>query len=78
MSDNWEKHVDKVAEKFHEQAYKAFYQFYGSTHASIAADALAKAYATIVKERDASQAVNKIFTQEFIASKNSKEIEGTK
>lgn len=69
MTDTWEKQVDKSAEKFREQAYKAFYQYYGSTNAYIATDALANAYAVIMKGRDAQKVVNRIFTQEFLNRK---------
>lgn len=75
MSADWEKLVDKEAEKFREQAYKAAYRFYGSTYAHATADALTDAYIALVKDREAPEAIKRIFTQEFLASKNSKPME---
>jgi hypothetical protein len=69
MSADWEKLVDKEAEKFREQAYKAAYRFYGSTYAHATADALTDAYIAIVKDREAPEAIKRIFTQEFLNPK---------
>ena len=74
MSAEWEKHVDKVAEKFREQVYKTAYQFYGSTSSSEVADVLAAVFATMVKSRDVPKVVNQIFTPEFLESHNQKPI----
>jgi hypothetical protein len=63
----WGKLVDKAAEKFHDQVYKAAYQFYGSTSSSETAYLLAAAYATIIKSRDVKEAQSQIFTKEFLA-----------
>jgi hypothetical protein len=71
MSADWEKLVDKEAEKFREQAYKAAYRFYGSTYAHATADALTDAYIAIVKDHEAPEAIKRIFTQEFLNPKQS-------
>ncbi len=75
---SWEEIVDKAAKKFEEQAFKAVYQFKGSTSSYEAADVLARAYALLVKEDDIKTAESRIFTQYFLASKNSKETTGAK
>lgn len=75
---DWEKHVDKAAKKFEDQVFKAVYQFKGSTSSYEAADVLARAYALLVKEDDIKTAESRIFTQDFLASKNSKETTGAK
>ncbi len=64
----WEKLVDKSAEKFHEQAYKAVYQYHGSTYSACAADVLAAAYAVIVKScaREVADIEGQIFTKDFL------------
>jgi hypothetical protein len=66
---DWEKLVDKSAEKFYEQAYKAVSQYHGSTYSHEAADVLAKAYAIMVKSKDMKEAESRIFTQEFLNNK---------
>lgn len=70
---SWEEIVDKAAKKFEEQCFKAVYQFKGSTSSYEVADVLARAYALLVKEDDIKTAESRIFTQDFLASKNSKE-----
>lgn len=75
---DWEKHVDKSAEKFYEQVYKAVNQYHGSTYSHEAADVLAKAYAAMVKSTDMKEAESQIFTKEFLASNNDKATEGSK
>ena len=75
MSKEWEKFVDKEAEKFREQAYKAANKFYGATYSHATADALTDAYLAIVKGREAPEVIKRIFTQEFLASNGNKAIE---
>jgi hypothetical protein len=66
MSADWEKRVDKEAEKFREQVYKAANRYYGSTSSHETADILAFAFAAIVKKREVDQAACEIFTKEFL------------
>ena len=75
---SWEEIVNEAVKKFEEQAFKAVYQFKGSTSSYEAADVLARAYALLVKEDDIKTAESRIFTQDFLASKNSKETTGAK
>lgn len=65
--NNWEKHVDKEAEKFRIRAEEAVYLFRGSTYSSEAAYVLAAAYAELVKDGNVAEAEKKIFTQEFLS-----------
>jgi len=72
---DWEKHVDKAAEKFYDQVYKAVNQYHGSTYSHEAADVLAKAYAMMVKSTDMKEAVSQIFTKEFLSrNKNGEQL----
>jgi hypothetical protein len=74
----WEKDVDKAAKKFRDQAFKAVYQYHGSTYSYEAADVLAAAYAALVKGKDMKEAEKQVFTQEFLDKLATNDKEATK